>query len=55
MASNFMMSGGKIYELSKILGHSSVDMTTKKYTFLEPDYLRSASEILSFQATVKNQ
>ena len=50
-ACNFMMSGGNIYDLSKILGHSSVDMTTKKYAFLSADYLQQASEIISFKAS----
>ena len=49
-ACNFMMSGGDIFELSKILGHTSVDMTAKKYAFLSPDYLLNASEIISFRA-----
>ena len=52
-AANFMMKGGNIYTLSKILGHSSVDMTAKKYAHLHPQYLKEASEIVDFKADSK--
>jgi integrase len=47
-ASNFCMQGGDIFALSKILGHTSVDMTAKKYAHLHPTYLREAAQIIQF-------
>ncbi len=38
-ASHYMMNGGNILALQKILGHSSLNMTMK-YSHLAPDYLR---------------
>lgn len=38
-ASHFMMNGGNILTLQKVLGHSSLDMTMK-YSHLSPDYLQ---------------
>ena len=38
-ASNFVMAGGDIYALSKLLGHTSVEMTTKKYAALHPSFM----------------
>lgn len=38
-ASHYMMNGGNILALQKILGHSSLNMTMK-YAHLAPDYLR---------------
>ena len=34
-AKRFLMSGGDIYTLSKILGHSSVEVTEKEYLDLD--------------------
>ena len=39
-ASWYMMRGGDLYSLSKILGHSKVSMS-EKYAHLAPDYLRA--------------
>lgn len=39
-AKRFLMSGGDIYTLSKILGHSSVQVTEKAYLDLETEDLR---------------
>jgi site-specific recombinase XerD len=39
-ASWFMMRGGNLLALSKILGHAKVSMT-EKYAHLAPDHLRS--------------
>ena len=39
-ASWFMMRGGSLLALSKILGHAKVSMT-EKYAHLAPDHLRS--------------
>jgi site-specific recombinase XerD len=40
-ASHFMMNGGNILTLQKILGHSSVIMTMR-YAHLSPDHLKEA-------------
>jgi len=39
----FMMRGGDLLALQKILGHRTLAMT-QKYAHLSPDYLRSAME-----------
>ena len=49
-AANFCMGGGDIYTLSRILGHSTVEMTSKKYAHLHPSYLKKAVGIIDFQA-----
>lgn len=46
-ASQFMMSGGNIYELQKVLGHSSIDMT-QIYAHLSPAHLATSTKIISF-------
>jgi integrase len=46
-ASHFMMNGGNIYDLQKILGHSSVKMT-ERYAHLSPNHLSDAMKIVSF-------
>jgi len=42
-ASHFMMRGGDLLALQKILGHASVTMT-QKYAHLSPSYLRDAMD-----------
>ena len=42
-ASHFIMNGGNILSLQKILGHSSLNMTMR-YAHLAPDYLREILE-----------
>ena len=46
-ASNFMMNGGNIFDLQKILGHTKSDMTMR-YAHLSPDYLVGASNTVQF-------
>lgn len=46
-ASRYMMAGGDILSLQRILGHSSITMTmtmtmTMRYAHLSPDHLESA-------------
>lgn len=48
-ASEFMMNGGNIYDLQKILGHTKVDMTMK-YAHLSPHHLRKVVETVRFSA-----
>ena len=49
-AANFCMRGGNIYTLSKILGHSTVEMTAKRYAHLHVNYLKDAVGIIDFKA-----
>jgi len=44
-SSNWMMNGGDIYTLSKILGHSSVKVT-ERYAHLSPHYGRDTIELM---------
>jgi integrase len=46
-ASHFMMNGGNIYDLQKILGHYSLDMT-QRYAHLSPAHLANAAQIVNF-------
>lgn len=46
-ASHFMMNGGNIYDLQKILGHSKTDMT-QIYAHLSPEHLSGVTHILNF-------
>lgn len=46
-ASHFMMNGGNLYDLQKILGHSKADMT-QIYAHLSPEHLSKTTEILDF-------
>lgn len=46
-ASNFVLAGGNIYDLQKMLGHSLVTMT-ERYSHLSTDHLKGATEILKY-------
>jgi site-specific recombinase XerD len=46
-ASHFMMNGGNIYDLQKILGHTSLEMT-QRYAHLAPEHVVRASNVVSF-------
>ncbi len=46
-ASHFMMNGGNLYDLQKILGHTQYEMT-QIYAHLSPEHLAQATQILSF-------
>lgn len=48
-ASNYVMSGGNIFDLSKILGHYSVGITENCYANLNGDYFRSVANVLEFK------
>jgi integrase len=52
-ASHFMMNGGNIYDLQKILGHTSLEMT-QRYAHLAPEHLVQASNVVSFGANLKS-
>lgn len=47
-ASHFMMAGGNILTLQKLLGHSSVAVTMK-YAHLAPDFMRDEMSRLRFE------
>lgn len=49
-ATNFCMNGGDIYTLSKILGHSKVDMTAKRYAHLHSSHMKKAANVIAFEA-----
>lgn len=46
-ASHFMMSGGDILVLQRVLGHATINMTMR-YSHLSPDHLNSVSEFNLF-------
>ena len=46
-ASQFMMRGGNIYDLQKILGHSDLK-STMIYAHLSPQHLAEASNIVNY-------
>ena len=43
-ASHFMMNGGNILTLQKVLGHSDIKMTMR-YSHLSPDFLEEATRL----------
>jgi integrase len=47
-SANFLMNGGDIYTLSKLLGHKSVQTTISHYGHLSKEFLASAAKIVSF-------
>lgn len=49
-AAMWMMSGGKIYELQKVLGHASIAMT-ERYAHLAPEHLQGATDFLNLGPT----
>lgn len=49
-ASHFMMAGGNVYDLQKLLGHASVQMT-ERYSHLSPDHLNGVTEILTIDVS----
>ncbi len=46
-ASQFMMHGGNVFTLQKLLGHTSVNMTMK-YAHFSDDYLKDAVNVVNF-------
>lgn len=51
-ASHFMMNGGNIYDLQKILGHTDMKMTMR-YAHLSPTHLKEAIKVVEFSGTQK--
>lgn len=48
-ASQFMMKGGSLYDLQKILGHSKIEQTTQ-YAHLAREHLQKAATVVRFSA-----
>jgi site-specific recombinase XerD len=53
-ASHFMMGGGNILTLQRILGHQSIAMTMR-YAHLAPDHLEESRRLNPFTAVLKNE
>lgn len=47
-SANFLMNGGDIYTLSRLLGHKSVQTTIDHYGHLSKEFKASAAKIVSF-------
>lgn len=47
-SAHYLMNGGDIFTLSKILGHASVNTTIRSYGHLSKEYLANAINIVSF-------
>jgi integrase len=50
-ASHFVMKGGDIFTLQKILGHSKIEMT-QRYSHLSQGYLNNAVKIIDFNRDI---
>jgi site-specific recombinase XerD len=49
-ASHFVMNGGSLYDLQKLLGHARFE-ETQRYAHLTPEHLAKAVNIVSFGGT----
>ncbi len=49
-ASQFMMNGGSVFELQKILGHTDIKMTMR-YAHFSPEHLQSSIKFMSMGVT----
>lgn len=47
-ASNYMMKGGNLYDLQKLLGHTKSE-TTNVYAHLAPEHLQEAAKVINFE------
>jgi len=53
-ATQFMMNGGNVFELQKILGHKNIDMTMR-YAHFSPEHLQSATKNMSMGINLEIQ
>lgn len=53
-ATQFMINGGNLFTLQKLLGHTTIDMTMK-YAHFGNDYLQDAISIIDFSGVQKNE
>ncbi|HYS05854.1 MAG TPA: site-specific integrase [Candidatus Dormibacteraeota bacterium] len=51
-ASNFVMNGGDIYRLQRLLGHSSISLT-ERYSHLSEDFMQQAVSFIGIPGTVR--
>ncbi len=49
-AAHYVMNGGKIYDLKKILGHRDIQMT-ERYAHLSSEYIQQQTAIIGFSST----
>lgn len=54
-ASYFIMGGGSIGVLQKILGHSTPQITMQTYAHLSPEFLAGAADFVSFPVPGKGK
>jgi len=47
-ASQFVMNGGNLFDLQKILGHTQINMTMR-YAHFSPDHLQSSIKFMNFE------
>ena len=47
-ASHFMMNGGNLYTLQKLLGHSDIE-TTMIYAHLDSDFMKQSISLIGFE------
>ena len=47
-ASHFMMNGGNLYTLQKLLGHSDLE-TTMIYAHLDSDFMKQSISLIGFE------
>lgn len=52
-ASHFMMNGGNLYDLQKLLGHSDIE-TTERYAHLSPAHVVSKTELVAIRGGREN-
>jgi integrase len=48
LASFFMMAGGNLFDLQKILGHSTPQLVSDTYAHLSPAHLANQADRISF-------
>ena len=49
-AAHFVMNGGTIYDLKKILGHRNIQVT-ERYAHLSPEYIQKQTSLVGFSAS----